>query len=105
MSPLTHLDEQGRARMVDIGEKMDSLRKAAASAYVRMQPETQAALLDGTLPKGDAIAAARIAGIMAAKKTHELIPLCHPLRLDSVTIEDHTRERRWDADHGGGAMP
>lgn len=87
MNRLTHLDQEGRAHMVDIGAKAASLRRAAATARVRMQPETQAALLDGSLPKGDALAAARIAGIMAAKKTHELIPLCHPLRLDSVAID------------------
>lgn len=87
MSPLTHLDELGRAHMVDIGIKAATTRRATASARVRMQPATKAALLDGSLPKGDALAAARIAGIMAAKKTHELIPLCHPLRLDSVTID------------------
>jgi cyclic pyranopterin phosphate synthase len=87
MSGLTHLDEHGAARMVDVGAKPESQRKAVAEGRIRMSGEALAALWDGTGPKGDALATARIAGIMAAKKTGELIPLCHPLALDAVTVE------------------
>ena len=87
MSGLTHLDEHGAARMVDVGAKPVSQRKAVAEGRIRMSGEALAALWDGTGPKGDALATARIAGIMAAKKTGELIPLCHPLALDAVTVE------------------
>jgi cyclic pyranopterin phosphate synthase len=87
MSKLTHLDEHGAARMVDIGSKADSARMAAATGRIRMSPEALAAIRAGDAPKGDVLAAARIAGIMAAKKTSELIPLCHPLALDQVTVE------------------
>jgi cyclic pyranopterin phosphate synthase len=84
---LTHLDEQGAARMVDVSDKAVTRRLARASASVRMQPDTLALISAGTSQKGDVLAAARIAGIMAAKRTGELIPLCHPLPLDSVTVE------------------
>ena len=87
MSDLTHLDEHGAARMVDVGAKPESQRRAVAEGRIRMSGEALAALWDGTGPKGDALATARIAGIMAAKKTGELIPLCHPLALDAVTVE------------------
>ncbi|NCP22676.1 MAG: cyclic pyranopterin monophosphate synthase MoaC [Erythrobacter sp.] len=87
MSGLTHLDEHGAARMVDVGAKPESQREAVAEGRIRMSGEALAALWDGTGPKGDALATARIAGIMAAKKTGELIPLCHPLALDAVTVE------------------
>lgn len=87
MSKLTHLDEQGAARMVDVGGKASTARKAIASGRIRMSPQALDAIRDGSGPKGDVIAAARIAGIMAAKKTGELIPLCHPLALDSVTVD------------------
>ena len=87
MAELTHLDEQGKARMVDVGGKADTRRLAIASGRIRMSPAALAAIRDGDVPKGDVLAAARIAGIMAAKKTAELIPLCHPLALDSVTVE------------------
>ena len=87
MSSLTHLDEHGAARMVDVGAKPESQRKAVAEGRIGMSGEALAALWDGTGPKGDALATARIAGIMAAKKTGELIPLCHPLALDAVTVE------------------
>jgi cyclic pyranopterin phosphate synthase len=83
---LTHLDETGAARMVDVGPKQPTLREAAAEAFVEMQPATLELLLRGDLPKGEALGAARIAGIMAAKRCAELIPLCHPLPLDSVEI-------------------
>ena len=84
---LTHLDEHGAARMVDIGGKPETARSATATGLIRMTLEAQSALADGNGPKGDALAAARIAGIMAAKKTAELIPLCHPLALDAVTVD------------------
>ena len=86
MSRLTHLDSDGSARMVDVGGKPVTARKAVAHGCIAMSAEALDALWDGSGPKGDALAAARIAGIMAAKKTGELIPLCHPLALDAVTI-------------------
>ena len=87
MNGLTHLDESGAARMVDIGGKNATRRSATAIGRIRMAPAALAALTKGNGPKGDALAAARIAGIMAAKKTAELIPLCHPLALDAVTVD------------------
>jgi cyclic pyranopterin phosphate synthase len=90
MNQLTHLDSQGKARMVDIGGKAETARVAVASGRIRMSNEALAAIRDGAAPKGDVLAAARIAGIMAAKKTADLIPLCHPLALDAVTIDFET---------------
>ena len=87
MSRLTHLDETGAARMVDVGGKPETARSATATGRIRMSAQALAAVRDGSGPKGDVLAAARIAGIMAAKKTAELIPLCHPLALDAVTVE------------------
>ncbi len=87
MSRLTHLDERGQARMVDVGGKAESARSATATGRIRMSAQALAAVRDGSGPKGDVLAVARVAGIMAAKKTGELIPLCHPLALDAVTIE------------------
>lgn len=87
MADLTHLDPQGKARMVDVGGKAETLRVAIAEGRIAMSAEALAAVRDGAVPKGDVLAAARIAGIMAAKKTAELIPLCHPLALDAVTID------------------
>jgi cyclic pyranopterin phosphate synthase len=84
VTDLSHLDESGAVRMVDIGGKPVSSRRARARAVVRMAPETAARLAE--LPKGDALAAARLAGIMAAKRTSELIPLCHPLPLTHVAV-------------------
>jgi cyclic pyranopterin phosphate synthase len=84
---LTHLDEQGHARMVDVGGKPATARLAVASGRIRMSPQALAAIRQGDAPKGDVLAAARIAGIMAAKKTSDLIPLCHPLALDAVTVD------------------
>ena len=84
---LSHLDEDGRARMVDVSGKPVTARTATATAIVRMSPRTAAALAEGRLPKGDALAVARVAGIMAAKKTPELIPLCHPIALTSVDVD------------------
>jgi cyclic pyranopterin phosphate synthase len=87
MSKLTHLDESGAARMVDVGAKPATARRAVASGRIAMSPEALAAIREGNAPKGDVLSAARIAGIMAAKRTGELIPLCHPLALDAVTID------------------
>ena len=87
MSRMTHLDERGQARMVDVGGKPATARSATATGRIRMSPGTLAAIRDGSGPKGDVLAAARIAGIMAAKKTGELIPLCHPLALEAVTVD------------------
>ncbi|WP_072382009.1 cyclic pyranopterin monophosphate synthase MoaC [Novosphingobium sp. NDB2Meth1] len=87
MSELTHLDSQGRARMVDVGGKPETQRLAVALGRIRMNAATLTALRDGKTPKGDVLAVARIAGIMAAKRTGELIPLCHPLALDAVSVE------------------
>ena len=84
---LTHLDEKGNALMVDVGDKDVTRRTARAQAIVRMRPETLRTLLAGNLKKGDALATARIAGIMAAKRTFELIPLCHNIPIESVTID------------------
>jgi cyclic pyranopterin monophosphate synthase len=86
-SKLTHLDDQGEARMVDISEKPVSAREARARGAVRMSPEALAAIVAGNLPKGEVIATARIAGIQAAKRTSELIPMCHPLALTLVEVE------------------
>lgn len=83
---LTHLDEHGAARMVDVGEKQITQRIAQAQAVITMKPETLKKIVDGTMPKGDVFACARIAGIMAAKRTSELIPMCHPLPIDSVEV-------------------
>lgn len=84
---LTHIDENGAARMVDVGEKEITRRMAQAQAVITMQKETMQMILDGTAPKGDVLACARIAGIMAAKKTSDLIPMCHPIPIDSVKID------------------
>lgn len=84
---LTHLDSQGRANMVDVTDKAVTFREAAAEARVRMLPQTLQMIVSGGHPKGDVFAVARIAGIQAAKKTSELIPLCHPLMLTSVKVE------------------
>ena len=86
MSGLTHLDDAGNARMVDVGGKSESQRSATAEGRIRMSPKALAAARDGTAAKGDVLAAARIAGIMAAKRTSELIPLCHPLALTKVEV-------------------
>jgi cyclic pyranopterin phosphate synthase len=84
---LTHLDEHGDARMVDVGAKPATERRAVAQATVRMAPGTALLVQAGDAPKGDVLATARIAGIMAAKKTGELIPLCHPIALDHVDVD------------------
>ena len=87
MSKLSHIDENGQARMVDIGAKGVTRRVAVAAGRIAMTATALRAISDGTAAKGDVLAAARIAGIMAAKKTAELIPLCHPLALDAVTVD------------------
>jgi len=87
MSDLTHIDAEGRARMVDVGEKPETARTASAEGFIRMTVETLDAIEQNALSKGDALAAARIAGIMAAKRTAELIPLCHPIALTDVGVD------------------
>ena len=84
---LTHVDASGKAQMVDVGAKDMTERVAVAEGRITMQPETLALILSGEAKKGDVLAVARIAGIMAAKKTHELIPLCHPLMLSKVAVD------------------
>ncbi|MEO8539723.1 MAG: cyclic pyranopterin monophosphate synthase MoaC [bacterium] len=84
---LSHLDASGAARMVDVSAKAETARTATAEAIVRMKPETLALIQQGGMPKGDVIATARIAGIMAAKRTPDLIPLCHPLPITGVVLE------------------
>ncbi len=84
---LTHLDEQGAARMVDVGAKPDTERTAVAGGAVYMQPETLRLIREGALKKGDVLTIARIAGIMAAKRTSELIPLCHPVQLTKIDVD------------------
>lgn len=85
-SPLTHLDESGHAHMVDVGAKADTERMAVAQAEVRMAAATLEAIIAGDLPKGDVLGTARLAGVMAAKRTAELIPLCHPLLLSHIAV-------------------
>ena len=87
MMQLTHLNEKGDARMVDVGQKAYTQREAVAQAEVVMQPETLRMITQGKAKKGDVFACARIAGIMAAKRTHELIPMCHPLPIDGIEVE------------------
>lgn len=84
---LSHVDERGAARMVDVSGKANTERVAIAEAYVVMRPETLALIQEGGLPKGDVLAVARVAGIMAAKRTHELIPMCHPLAITGVVVD------------------
>ncbi|HLH68244.1 MAG TPA: cyclic pyranopterin monophosphate synthase MoaC [Candidatus Dormibacteraeota bacterium] len=86
-SQLTHLDERGAARMVDVGGKPETEREARAECFVRLAPATLRALRDAALAKGDALAVARIAGIMAAKRTSDLIPLCHPLPITGIDVD------------------
>ena len=93
MSELTHFDESGASRMVDVTGKEVTLRTARASGRVRLQPATLALVMEHRMAKGDVLEVARLAGIMAAKRTHELIPLCHPLPLDAVEVRFS-----WDSD-------
>jgi len=94
MSELSHLDDSGSARMVDVGGKEVTDRRAVARAEVRMSPDTAEAVRRGDAPKGDVIATARIAGIQAAKRTAELVPLCHPLALSFVDVTAEVGEDR-----------
>ncbi len=87
MSELTHLDEEGRAHMVDVGGKQATRRVAVAEAHLSMSAEARAALFAGTLPKGDALAVARIAAIQGAKQTPALVPLCHPIGIDAIAAD------------------
>jgi cyclic pyranopterin phosphate synthase len=86
MTELTHLDEHGQARMVDVSAKAESQREAVATGRVLMQAETLRLLREGNLPKGDVLGTARVAGVMAAKRTSELIPLCHPLLITKIDV-------------------
>lgn len=86
-SPLTHFDSAGQAHMVDVGAKAESARRARAAGSISMQPETLALVRDGSAKKGDVLGVARIAAIQAAKRTGELIPLCHPVALTRVSVE------------------
>ncbi|HKF79844.1 MAG TPA: cyclic pyranopterin monophosphate synthase MoaC [Thermoleophilaceae bacterium] len=94
MSELSHLDDAGRARMVDVGGKPVTGRRAVARSVVRMSPETADALARGDAPKGDVLGTARIAGIQAAKRTAELVPLCHPLPLSFVNVQAELADDR-----------
>ena len=87
MTKLSHLDDKGEARMVDVSDKAATQRTARAEGFVAMAPATLALVEKGEAKKGDVLAAARIAGIMAAKRTHELIPLCHPLLLSKIAVD------------------
>ncbi|MDX8504300.1 cyclic pyranopterin monophosphate synthase MoaC [Mesorhizobium captivum] len=87
MPVLTHLGTKGEANMVDVGDKAETTRTAIAEGFVTMQPQTLEMILAGDAKKGDVLGTARIAGIMAAKKTHELVPLCHPLLLTKVAVD------------------
>lgn len=87
MSKLSHFDESGKAVMVDVSDKAETARVAVAKGSIRMAPETLALIKQGTADKGDVLGIARVAGIMAAKRTHDLIPLCHPLPLTKVSID------------------
>jgi cyclic pyranopterin phosphate synthase len=95
---LSHLDEQGRARMVDVGAKAETERLAVARARITMQPATLALIQTGSVKKGNVLTVAQIAGIQAAKRTHELIPMCHPLLLTHVAVElapGETAQEAW----------
>ena len=87
MEKLTHIDEKGQVRMVDVGQKDDTKRIAVAEGFISMNPETLAAIVDGTAPKGYVLACARVAGVMAAKQTSSLIPMCHPLLITKAQVE------------------
>lgn len=98
MKSFTHLDKKGRARMVDVTEKDDTLRQATARGSVRMNPEVLQRIVSGGIEKGDVLGVARIAGIMGAKRTAELIPLCHPLNITQVEITFHPIEEKYRID-------
>jgi cyclic pyranopterin phosphate synthase len=94
MSKLTHLNSEGKAQMVDVGNKSVSRREAIAEGFINLQPATIKAITAGEVPKGEVLNTARIAAIMAAKKCGELIPLCHPLALDSIEVDFEIQESR-----------
>jgi cyclic pyranopterin monophosphate synthase len=94
MAEFTHLDSEGRVRMVDVTEKAPTVRTAAAEAEVRMRPDTFARIRDHKVKKGNVLETARIAGVMAAKRTADLIPMCHPLKLTHVQVDFQPDERR-----------
>ena len=94
MADLTHLDQHGNARMLDVGDKPATHRVAAAAGHITMQPATLELIQAGAHKKGDVIAVARVAGIMAAKRTPELIPLCHPVQLSKVEVDLHVDSER-----------
>jgi cyclic pyranopterin phosphate synthase len=98
-NPLTHFNEEGRARMVDVSEKAQTSRKAVATGEVYMLPKTLRLIKEGQIKKGDVLAVAQVAGIMGAKRTHELIPMCHPLLLTGVDISFQVNESP-DSDAG-----
>ncbi len=93
MSELTHLDSSGEARMVDVSQKGDTLREAVASGRVIMKPKTLEQIKAAKMKKGDVLAVSRVAGIMAAKKTPDLIPLCHPILIDEITVDFDLSEK------------
>ena len=93
MTELTHIDESGRPRMVDVSAKADTVRVAVAKGLVRMQSSTFEAIIKGAVPKGDVLTTAQLAGIMAAKKTPDLIPLCHPILIAEVKVEFQPDEK------------
>ncbi len=92
MADLTHIDASGRAHMVDVGDKPLTDRRASAEGFISLQPDTLAAIANGSLPKGDTLATARLAGIGAAKRCADLVPLCHPIPLDSVAVSLDVKE-------------
>ncbi len=94
MAELSHIDERGEARMVDVGDKSITERVAVARGAVEMKPETLRLIREGNMKKGDVLGTARVAGIMAAKRTWELIPLCHPLQVDKISVDFRFDEER-----------
>jgi cyclic pyranopterin phosphate synthase len=98
MPRLTHFDKKGRAKMVDVSKKKETLRQAVVRGSVFMNPKTYKSIMAGQIAKGDVLAVAKVAGIMAAKKTSEIIPMCHPLNLSHVEINFHPHEKRSQID-------
>lgn len=98
MSELTHIDAEGRAKMVDVGHKPVTAREAVAEGFITLQPDTLRAIAEGKVPKGEVLNTARIAGILAAKRCGELIPLCHPLPVESVEVHFDVPELEPEAD-------
>uniref|UniRef100_A0A7C2IDV6 Cyclic pyranopterin monophosphate synthase n=1 Tax=Ammonifex degensii TaxID=42838 RepID=A0A7C2IDV6_9THEO len=94
MPELTHVDSEGRARVVEVAEKPETFREAVARGALRVRPETLELIAAGQLPKGDVLAVARVAGIMAVKETPRLVPLCHPVRVAGATVDFHLNKER-----------